>query len=209
MDKQLKTPESSGKSEKFHWALVSVNKKKMKMILYDSKYFFSEEGMSAMQTLARFFDYQKNKVVKTKNSFSTSSFSEKDFPSGDEICENRFDSEESSADEDDFDKSSTTKNKTFINEEDVYFNCKRILNFDENESGERETGISKPDSRWIFKFAKNPRQSTTNAIDSGIFVIKFMDYLTREEPILFTKEDIEYFRIMISIELIESMLLTG
>ena len=210
MNQRLKMAESSENSEKFHWALVSVNLKKMTMILYDSKFSFSEEGKSAMQTLAMFFDYQKHKSVETKNSFSTMNFSEKDFPSVDEICENRFDSEESSEDEDSSDKSSTiTQNKSFINEEDVYFNCKRILNFDENESVERETAKSESNSKWIFKFAKNPRQSTSNSIDSGIFVMKFMEYLTRQEPIIFTKEDIEYFRILTSIELIESKLMTG
>jgi Ulp1 family protease len=199
--------------EKFHWALVSVNLKNMKMILYDSKYSFSDEGKAAMQTLAKFFDYYFEKKHR-KNSTSTSKNSDKNTTytttTDTEFSESRFDSEDSSDDEDSAQNSTpATTNLTFNFEDEIYFNCRRALNFDELESNDREQEERKFSSKWRFKYANTPIQSYNNEPDSGVFVCKFMEYLTREEPILFCKDDAEYFRILMSIELIESKLFTG
>jgi hypothetical protein len=206
--------------EKFHWALVSVNLKNKKMILYDSKYSFSEEGKSAMQIIAKFFDFyfeKKNRKSSSststpknfdKNTYTTSNSSSHFIES--EYFENRFDSEESSDDEDTPQNLTTvTSNLSFNFEDDIYFNCRRVLNFDD-DSNEKEQEDKKIaiGNKWRFKFANNPMQLNHNEADSGVFVCKFMEYLTREEPILFCKEDTEYFRILMSIELIESGLLT-
>jgi len=196
-----------------HWALVSANLKTGKMILYDSKYSFSEEGKSAMQILSKFLDFYIEE--KSKNSFLIPKNNCKEVKKlfqQEEDFEMRFDSEGSS-DEEDIPENSTqiTSNQTFNMEDDIYSNCKRVLNFDEvnDISVDKDPEYDKSFFRWKFKYANNPKQSATNETDSGIFVCKFLEYITRDEPILFDKHDVEYFRILMSVELIESKLITG
>jgi hypothetical protein len=198
--------------EKFHWALVSVNLKNAKMILYDSKYSFSEDGKNAMQALSKFFDFYVED--KFNNSFSQpNTYRDKNFSQTDnEFSDMRFDSEGSSDDEDIPENSTqVTTNQTFNLEDDLYSNCKRVLNFDEanDTSVDKEGESGRSCNRWKFKYANNPTQSINNEADSGVFVCRFIEYITRDEPILFDKHDIEYFRILMSVELIESKLMTG
>lgn len=201
-------------NDKYHWALVSVNLKNMKMILYDSKYYFSEEGKIAMQNLAKFFDYYNEKKNRKNSTATSKNFDIKTTISSqyaeNEFYENRYDSEESSNDEDaPYNLTPATTNLTYNSEDDIYSNCRRVLNFDEIESNEKEQDERKVGYKWRFKYAKNPMQHNNNETDSGVFVCKFMEYLTREEPILFTKDDTEYFRILMTIEFLQSKLMTG
>jgi Ulp1 family protease len=199
--------------DSYHWALISANLKTGKMILYDSKCSFSEEGKNSMQILSKFFDFYIEE--KCKNSFLIPNKHGKEakklFQQEDD-SEMRFESEGSS-DEEDIPENSTqiTSNQTFNLEDDIYSNCKRVLNFDEGNdiSVDKDREFDKSYSRWKFKYANNPKQSATNETDSGVFVCKFLEYITRDESILFDKHDLEYFRILMSVELIESKLITG
>lgn len=58
--------------------------------------------------------------------------------------------------------------------------------------------------KWQFKFVNAPKHVGK---DGGIFICKFMEYLSRAEPITLSKEDIEYYRVSMTIELIQSKLL--
>ncbi len=58
--------------------------------------------------------------------------------------------------------------------------------------------------QWRIVEVECPLQNLEN--DGGIFICKVIDLLSRDEHIMFSKEDINYFRVSMSIELIESKL---
>lgn len=60
-------------------------------------------------------------------------------------------------------------------------------------------------SFWKYKIALTPKQK--NGDDCGVFLCKFIDYISRDAPINFSQEDIIYFRYMIGVELMEGKLL--
>jgi Ulp1 family protease len=59
--------------------------------------------------------------------------------------------------------------------------------------------------RWKYIVADNPKQK--NGDDCGVFVCRFMEYLTRNERFDFEQCDMEYIRVLITIELLEGELL--
>jgi hypothetical protein len=59
--------------------------------------------------------------------------------------------------------------------------------------------------QWIYKFAQTPQQ--INNYDGGVFICKYIEYLSRGEPITFSCEDIDYFRMLIGVELVTGNLL--
>ncbi len=59
---------------------------------------------------------------------------------------------------------------------------------------------------WIFNFVQCTRQE--NTYDCGVFVCKFMDYLSRNKEITFTQKDMNYYRILIGCELIHETILS-
>ena len=59
---------------------------------------------------------------------------------------------------------------------------------------------------WKQRHPICPKQN--NYYDCGVFVCKFMDYITREQKMNFTQVDMEYFRTLIGIELINGNVLT-
>jgi Ulp1 family protease len=58
---------------------------------------------------------------------------------------------------------------------------------------------------YKVKVANVNKQS--DVYEGGIFICKFMDYISRNEPITFDHLDINYYRISIGVELIEGKLL--
>jgi Ulp1 family protease len=178
------------KSSHRHWALISVNLKNMKMICYDGMYYQSEDAKNAMKAIAQFMDFLRefnNNNFKHNSSKSLDSFLSTTKYSSDyqETClDESFDSEASfdSFTSDDYEHDMT--------------NCHKELNF--NLEAEKST-------EWKLTFANAPQ---TNNTDSGVFVCKFIEYLTRNEPILFSKDDTSYFRLLMSNELLENRILT-
>jgi len=59
---------------------------------------------------------------------------------------------------------------------------------------------------WNFEFPNVPQQN--NGTDCGVFICKFMDCISRNEEIRFSQEDINYFRYLIGIELMEGKIIT-
>jgi sentrin-specific protease 1 len=61
---------------------------------------------------------------------------------------------------------------------------------------------------WIFKVAEDiPKQNGT--WDCGVYLCKFMDYISRKEKINFTQNDMDYFRKLIGVELLEGKLINS
>ena len=61
-------------------------------------------------------------------------------------------------------------------------------------------------TEWKQFFPDCPKQN--NFSDCGVFVCKFMDNITREQKFDFSQEDMDYFRVLIGIELIKGNVLT-
>ena len=55
--------------------------------------------------------------------------------------------------------------------------------------------------KWDYIEYECPKQN--NSYDCGVFVCKFIDYISRDQNLDFTQDDISYFRILIGIELID------
>lgn len=53
--------------------------------------------------------------------------------------------------------------------------------------------------KWIYNFVQCNKQE--NGYDCGVFVCKFMDYISRGQQITFSQKDMKYFRILIAGEL--------
>jgi Ulp1 family protease len=87
-------------------------------------------------------------------------------------------------------------------------------NYDENTFIEQESSDGSTNNKdngrieinWKYKILNVPQQN--NLSDCGVFLCKYMEYITREESFNFTYNDIEYFRILITAELINGKLLT-
>jgi hypothetical protein len=155
-------------------------------------------NLTCFQTPVNKYSNSSNKSSKSKNNANNTPISinhaitQLKKLSLDERC---FDSEESSSEDD---------QNLFS-----YYEGGNI--FDSVSLKKRTTNNNTPNitaqlMKWKFKFANAPKQNTS--IDSGIFICKFLEYLARGEPIIFSQEDIEYFRVLMSIELIESKLIT-
>ena len=54
---------------------------------------------------------------------------------------------------------------------------------------------------WVYIDVNCPKQS--NSLDCGVFMCMFINYISRDQIIDFSQEDIEYFRILIGIELLD------
>jgi len=80
--------------------------------------------------------------------------------------------------------------------------CSQISNIDDcSEIGESYC------NGWKLGIKMCPKQQ--NLHDCGVFVCKFMDYICRGERMEFSQSDMQYFRTLIGIELVQGNLLTG
>jgi len=61
-------------------------------------------------------------------------------------------------------------------------------------------------SKWKVYIAEAPYQK--NSFDCGIFLCKYLDYLSRRVEFDFTNYDMPYFRMLIAIELVNGELIT-
>jgi hypothetical protein len=78
--------------------------------------------------------------------------------------------------------------------------------YSNNEDNISEIHNDKFFTGWKQIFSECPKQS--NYSDCGVFLCKFMDYITRERKFDFSQKDMEYFRILIGVELIKGTVLT-
>jgi Ulp1 family protease len=59
---------------------------------------------------------------------------------------------------------------------------------------------------WEFKAAIDiPTQE--NSYDCGVFLCKYMDYISRGETINFTQQEMGYFRLLMTVEILEGKLM--
>jgi Ulp1 family protease len=204
------------------WCMMSVNLEKYKIILYSSSKLdelIITNGKKAMDQVSKFFDYYfqfaqsdfdnifypQNKLmfnseIKSINGTTTAKNSSIQITNHTTPNSKEFPKLEKDRDIDNLDKSFKSEES---DDDESY------LISDYNYSHNENSYIIFDDkylysNKWTFKFANTPKQENFN--DGGIFICKFMDYISRNEPITFSSEDIYYFRVMISIELIEQML---
>lgn len=93
------------------------------------------------------------------------------------------------------------------NEYDYSYESDHSFNSEKSSELDESVIISSCENDWKLKYANAPKQNTI--YDGGVFVCKFMDYLTRSEQITFCQEDMEYFRVLICVELTQNKLLTS
>jgi sentrin-specific protease 1 len=68
--------------------------------------------------------------------------------------------------------------------------------------GSEYTGSVNSQNEWEYRNIKNiPKQE--NSWDCGVYLCKYMEYISRNEEINFSQEDMNYFRIQIAHELLE------
>lgn len=182
-----------------HWSLVVLNINKRKFKYYDS---LSNEntGYSIMTNLSELF----SEYINHNNS------KEDDYP-----CNllNKVKVEKDKNEEDVTNKLSTSfsshvNNDNLLNNTTNNINCinnVNIINSHTDSSQSSGSDLHMMTSFWKFKIADTPTQY--NYADCGVFLCKFMDYISREESLTFDQEDITYFRILIGAELLKGEML--
>jgi hypothetical protein len=208
-----------------HWALITVNLSQRKMIYYDSYRDSSDYGQEIMKNLQAFFEsvlrikeYQalSDKVSQKFNSSINGKYKTNSVASLLDLSSTLVENYSQQSPH-------VELNKSFNSEDsDISYlspsECEDSLIFNNDMMSEAMTfrNYSECSSvimgnfnreKWTIKTANTPKQN--NKVDGGVFVLKFIEYLTRNEPITFSQEDIEYFRIKIAIELTENKLLTS
>jgi hypothetical protein len=193
----------------FHWSLVTVDLNKKRISYFDSMN-KEDEGRRVMQLLIELFnDYLQVKesqytLQNTLTNRSKSTNAEK----GEDEITNKLSTSFSS-----------TLNQHLNNEQqqpvNVSFNVNVNLqnlnmnvNFVKPRSRQSFTSenSAEDNDQWKMAFPHTPKQ--TNGSDCGVFVCKYMDYLSRKEPFSFTPEDMPYFRMLIAVELTQNEILT-
>ena len=162
------------------WSLFLINFLSHKIICYDSSNnkTISNENVKALSKIVYFFD----EIIKSKSKHS----SYEDFNS----------EATSSVDNSDIE----LEDRSLYNDSDD--NKNKLVNIEiETSATDYYLNINK----WILKPAYTQLQQSIN--DSGIYICKYMDYLSRNQPIFFDKLDIQFFRIQISMELLNEKLL--
>lgn len=187
---------------KKHWALAVVNINEKSITYYDS---LSKDGDSVMIKLANLFTLYINK---NKNQYEDHLLDVKSNINSDileiqrkVLCDKN---------EEEITNKLSTSYSSIINQ----YNQENLLihNLSEEYVKEEVISISNDDeepkisSYWEFRNADCPKQR--NGVDCGVFLCKYMDYLSREEPMNFTQDDMSYFRVLIGVEIINGKLLT-
>ncbi len=57
---------------------------------------------------------------------------------------------------------------------------------------------------WTYKIMDCPKQS--NYSDCGVFICKYMDFICRNETFLFSRKEINYYRYLMGVELMQGEL---
>lgn len=186
-------PQSEGITQ--HWCLSSINLKEQKIIVYDSKH--SNQSETNINTVLRPFISYYTHYIQYNNSLLNQG-DEKPVQRG-----HKFNGNDSttgvSSDNLTNDYQSivpTNDDKCEILVDTSIFDSEQSSVCSDLNQSIIDFEIEDP---WKFKLAKVPQQN--NKFDGGIFICKFMDYLSRNEPITFSHEDIAYYRVSLGIEL--------
>jgi Ulp1 family protease len=188
------------------WSLISVDLKNRHLLVYnshkpDDQLTYLIEEANIINNILSFFNYYlDNKIFDVTKE---EKFSSKINLEHKKTNNTRFTSDLST-------QYISTKTITSSNNTVEDFNLDSDNSFDSemNEIWEKlninddEKSQDNINNAWHYSKASNPLQKNEN--DGGVYMCKFIDYLSRDEPITFTHEDIEYFRILMSIELLES-----
>lgn len=76
--------------------------------------------------------------------------------------------------------------------------------FSDNEI-DSENDLQIMSSFWNFQIFDTPKQK--NSTDCGVFLCKFIDYISAGKPFDFLQQDIDYLRYLLGIEIMEGKLL--
>lgn len=166
-----------------HWVLVVVDLKKKKIAYYDSLPSYCDTNAShILDYITKFFD----------DFLSTKSNDNHNFNLIVDTTTDRVDEDTTNTNK--VEKSIKTKEKSV---------CSTNSNNEDNLS---DTHNYKYNTGWKRYYPDCPKQF--NYSDCGVFMIKFMDYITREQIFDFSQIDMDYFRILIGVELIKGNMLT-
>lgn len=192
----------NGPSNKY-WALLSINLNNRKIIYYSSLTDPSPKTRNiVVDTTKAFFDFylEKRRKHRTDIALTHRHFERRVSytPSTDLSLSHLLMSSSSH-----FENNTVSDDKS-QSESSSYFESEASSEDEEHDDKYSITSDNNRSRSWTFKCALAPQQDNLN--DGGVFVCKFMDYLSREEPITFSNEDIEYFRISIGIELVKGKL---
>jgi Ulp1 family protease len=166
-----------------HWVLAVVDLKNKKLTYYDSLIFYNHATASQiLSNLSKFFDDYL--ALKSGENHNLNIIGD--------LTTDRVDEDTTNTNK--VEKSFKTKEKSI---------CSTYSNNEDNLS---EIHNDKFFTGWKQSFPECPKQS--NFSDCGVFICKFMDYITRERRFDFSQNDMEYFRILIGVELIKGTVLT-
>jgi hypothetical protein len=196
-----------------HWSLVVANICERRLTFFDSLH-HPTEGFKIMNSLAELFSeyIERNKIKEEDGCFynndgvaKTTLQSEKD---EDQNCRlsASFASSIINMNEANLQINSNEESENLVHEKRVIVNS-NALNSSSEKDSDSEIDLHLLSSFWKFKMAITPKQN--NGSDCGVYVCKFMDYLSRDiQNINFTHEDVYYFRYLIAIEILEGKLMS-
>ncbi len=172
------------------WLLFSVNLNLNKIFVYNSdKHNYSEIEKEIFKKLSEFFMYYKKKAetIYYLNEIENLSLVKKERKGSN--CTT--------------DSSQNTSNNTPIKSDTTNLKIFKLnfLNIELENSFDSEQSIEDEDE-WSLKLVNTPKVSRIQ--DSGVVVCKIFEYLSKNEPILFTENDVLYFRINMCIEYVKS-----
>lgn len=214
----------------FHWALASIDIKNDKILYYDSlhqqqyhnfifkiinflNYYFSDKTMTNTPFCLNKCKNKRYSFDSRSTEFTTNSLVAE---GKDQVIKTLFKLNNFSNDSCPVSEIESTIKIIDLDSSPSDFNSERSSNSNSsisnkhNEQQLENLLLSTSITENLFKnfkikIAKVVKQS--DVYDSGIFVCKFIDYISRNEPITFDQADINYFRISIGVELIEEKLL--
>jgi hypothetical protein len=208
--------------------LASVDLKKKKILIYDcsQNYTCPTEKIHIQKRISSFFDYYLNLKLNYTNSYENLyktpikkikskdidySLSSKTFANTIEFLSYKSSTCSKDSYKNNFLSNNLDLNHSLNKIYEEKDGMELVVNISSNFNSEASSCTDEPSSQedytWKYKEAKCPLQNNEN--DGGVFICKMIDFLSRGEHITFSREDINYFRLSMAIELIESKLLSS
>ncbi len=170
-----------------HWSLVNVSIQNRKITYFDSLE-NNTEGFKVMREISELFTEYIKKNKQDDNLITIN------------LMNNTTKSSDDEAKSSNKSKFSFLSNLNHINENLI---AEKPLH-SENET-DSENDLQIMSSFWNFQIFDTPKQN--NLTDCGVFMCKFIDYISAGKPFDFSQEDIDYLRYQIGIEIMEGKLL--
>jgi Ulp1 family protease len=170
-----------------HWSLVTVDLNERKLDYYDSLD-NTQEAFKIMESLAELFtEYITRNKEDVYNLIGLDC--KKDTEDATLKLSNSFTSNINDAPE-------QNPNSAFHN---ININKKNELD------SQYDTDAHAMNLSWRYKIFDTPKQM--NGTDCGVFMCKYIDYISRNKDLTFNQPDIKFFRFLMGVELMEGRMI--